>query len=81
MMNQETYVKPEDLPKQGWTIKEIATETGYHPALETERGSIRRREGTPEPAQCPGRFAPAYWRACGGSGGPGGWCRMCWCWR
>lgn len=32
MMNQETYVKLEDLHKQGWTIKEIAAETGYHPA-------------------------------------------------
>lgn len=32
MMNQETYVKLEDLRKQGWTIKEIAAETGYHPA-------------------------------------------------
>ena len=32
MMNQETFVKLEDLHKQGWTIKEIAAETGYHPA-------------------------------------------------
>ena len=32
MMSQETYVKLEDLHKQGWTIKEIAAETGYHPA-------------------------------------------------
>ena len=32
MMNQETFVKLEDLHKRGWTIKEIAAETGYHPA-------------------------------------------------
>jgi len=28
MMNQEIYVGLEDLRKQGWTIKEIAAETG-----------------------------------------------------
>ena len=43
MMNQETYVKLEDLRKQGWTIKEIAAETGYHPATI----SRRLREGPP----------------------------------
>ncbi len=32
MMSQETYVKIEDLHKQGWTIKEIAEQTGFHPA-------------------------------------------------
>ena len=32
MMNRETFVKLEDLHKQGWTIKEIAAELGYHPA-------------------------------------------------
>ncbi len=32
MMNQETYVKIEDLKKRGWTNKEIAAETGFHPA-------------------------------------------------
>jgi lambda repressor-like predicted transcriptional regulator len=31
-MNQETYVKIEELKKQGWTNKEIAEETGFHPA-------------------------------------------------
>jgi transposase len=31
MMNQETYVKVHDLRKQGWTIGEIAAETGFHP--------------------------------------------------
>ncbi len=32
MMNQETYVKIEELKKQGWTNKEIGEETGFHPA-------------------------------------------------
>ncbi len=31
MMNQETYVKMTDLRAQGWTIAEIAAETGFHP--------------------------------------------------
>ena len=43
MMNQESYVNIEDLHKQGWTIKEIAAETGYHPATI----SRRLREGPP----------------------------------
>lgn len=30
MMNQETYVNVNDLHKQGWTISEIAAETGWH---------------------------------------------------
>ncbi len=30
MMNQETYVNINDLRKQGWTINEIAAETGWH---------------------------------------------------
>ena len=32
LVNQETFVKLEDLRKLGWTVKEIAAETGYHPA-------------------------------------------------
>ena len=36
-MNQETYVKMEDLHGQGWTIKEIAAETGFHPATISKR--------------------------------------------
>ena len=32
MMNQETYVKMNDLRLQGWTMAEIAAETGFHPA-------------------------------------------------
>ena len=30
MMNQETYVNINDLHAQGWTISEIAEETGWH---------------------------------------------------
>ncbi len=43
MMNQETYVKMQDLRKQGWTIGEIAAETGFHP----ETISLRLRSGEP----------------------------------
>ncbi|MDE0135724.1 MAG: hypothetical protein OXM54_12880 [Acidimicrobiaceae bacterium] len=32
MMNQETYVNIKGLREQGWTIKEIAAETGFCPA-------------------------------------------------
>jgi transposase len=32
MMTQEKYVKIKDLHAQGWTIVEIAEETGFHPA-------------------------------------------------
>jgi transposase len=32
MMTQENYVKMKDLHAQGWTIVEIARETGFHPA-------------------------------------------------
>jgi transposase len=37
MMNQETYVKVQDLRKQGWTLEEIAAETGFHPATISQR--------------------------------------------
>ncbi len=48
MMNQETYVKVHDLRKQGWTIGEIAAETGFHPEtisiyLKSEEPPTRRR--------------------------------------
>ncbi len=32
MMTQENYVKIKDLYAQGWTVVEIARETGFHPA-------------------------------------------------
>ena len=37
MMTQETYVKIQDLKKQGWTNKEIGAETGFHPATIARR--------------------------------------------
>ncbi len=37
MMNQETYVNIKDLREQGWTITEIADETGFHPATISKR--------------------------------------------
>jgi transposase len=43
MMNQETYVKIKQLREQGWTIAEIAAETGFHP----ETISIRLKSGEP----------------------------------
>lgn len=50
MMNQEDFVKLEDLHKQGWTIKEIAAETGYHPATISKW----LREGPPAGRAAPG---------------------------
>jgi len=46
MMNQETYVNINDLHKQGWTINEIAAETGWHRTTISER----LRNGPPPPA-------------------------------
>ena len=37
MMNQETYVNIKDLREQGWTLEEIAEETGWHPATISKR--------------------------------------------
>ena len=55
MMNQETYVRVHELHKQGWTIGEIAAETGFHP----ETISIQLRSDGPPGnslplSQCPG---------------------------
>ena len=38
MMNQETCVKLENLHKQGWTIKEIATDTGFRSGRRSRGG-------------------------------------------
>lgn len=43
MMNQETYVRIKQLCEQGWTIAEIAAETGFHP----DTISIRLKSGEP----------------------------------
>ncbi len=37
MMSQETYVKMNDLSNQGWTIQEIAEETGWHRTTISDR--------------------------------------------
>ena len=51
MMTQENYVKIKDLHAQGWTIVEIAEETGFHPATVSKylkRGvPPERRESRP----------------------------------
>ena len=48
MMTQETYVNINDLHKQGWTIAEIAAETGWH------RTTVSRHlKNGPPPAERP----------------------------
>jgi transposase len=48
MMTQETYVNINDLHKQGWTISEIAAETGWH------RTTVSRHlKNGPPPAERP----------------------------
>jgi len=37
MMNQETYVRINDLHSADWTLKEIAAETGFHPVTSDEQ--------------------------------------------
>lgn len=63
MMTQEQYVNIQDLAKQGWTIKEIAEEVGYHPAtvsawLKSDRspGDGRARAERDHPVMT------VYWR-------------------
>ena len=54
MMNQEGFVKLENLRRQGWTIKEIATETGYHPATISKwlkAGAPAPRRAVPDEAK------------------------------
>lgn len=47
MMSQETYVNVNDLHAQGWTINEIAAETGFHPATISKY----LRHGPPPPVR------------------------------
>ena len=47
MMNQETYVNVNDLHRQGWTIQEMADETGW----QRTTVSRRLREGPPAAAR------------------------------
>src|SRR3954454_8811311 len=61
MMNQETYVKVHDLRKQGWTLAEIAEETGFHP----ETISIHlKADGPPAQRQVPdgALVMNAFWK-------------------
>jgi lambda repressor-like predicted transcriptional regulator len=61
MMNQETYVRVHELRKQGWTIAEIAAETGFHP----ETISIQlRSDGPPTRRQVPdgALVMNAFWK-------------------
>ena len=50
MMTQETYVKIEELKKQGWTNKEIGEETGFHPSTIARHLAA---EGPPTKRGCP----------------------------
>lgn len=54
MMNQETYVNIKDLREQGWTIAEIAEETGWHPATVSKylkQGPPPPRRSAPDAAK------------------------------
>jgi transposase len=62
MMNQETYVRVHELRRQGWTIGEIAAETGFHPEtvsiqLRSEDPPVRR--SVPDSAL----VMNAFWKA------------------
>ncbi len=52
-MNREQYLKIKDLHAQGWTFKEIAEETGFHPATVSARlqadGPHRHGRVSPSP--------------------------------
>lgn len=50
MMNQETCVKVHELRRQGWTLDEIAAETGFHPSTISEH---LKAEGPPARRQVP----------------------------
>jgi len=46
MLNEEEFVRVHDLKNQGWSIVEIATELGYHPATISK---WLRSDGPPQP--------------------------------
>lgn len=58
MMNQENYVNVNDLRKQGWTISEIAEETGWH------RSTVSKylKAGPPEPRATEATVMTNTWR-------------------
>lgn len=59
MMNQENYVKVNDLHAQGWTIVEIAEATGWH------RTTVSNylKDGPPEPRAATPPVMTEAWRA------------------
>lgn len=61
MMNQETYVKVHELRKQGWTLDEIAAETGFHPSTISQH---LKAEGPPAGWQVPDSalVMNAFWK-------------------
>ena len=61
MMNQETYVKVHELRKQGWTLDEIAAETGFHPSTISQH---LKAEGPPAGRQVPDSalVMNAFWK-------------------
>ena len=61
MMNQETYVKVHELRKQGWTLEEIAAETGFHPATIAQQ---LKADGPPSKRQVPDTalVMSAFWK-------------------
>jgi transposase len=50
MMNQESYVRVQELRRQGWTLGEIAAETGFHPATISKQ---LKADGPPTRRQVP----------------------------
>ena len=62
MMNQEKYVRVHELRKQGWTLGEIAAETGFHPATISKQ---LKADGPPSKRQAPDEalVMNARWRA------------------
>ena len=59
MMNQENYVNVNDLHKQGWTISEIAEETGWH------RTTVAKylKSGPPRPRPAAASVMTDQWRS------------------
>ena len=49
MMNQEKYVRVHELRRQGWTLAEIAAETGFHPATISKQ---LKADGPPSSGGC-----------------------------
>lgn len=58
MMTQENYVKIKDLHAQGWTIVEIAEETGFHPATVSK---YLKHGAPPERRESPPSVMTDHW--------------------